>query len=101
MWGDRPAVTMGTTITKVRTTISAKGVMNGVSDGGIDGVGMAVPGASRSRSIRRMAMMPSITARRWRRLERARALWAPTSVVDMVATPEAESAPRLSVSVAC
>ena len=44
-------------------------------------------------------MMPRKTARRWRRLERARALWAPTSEVAMAATPEADRAPRRSVSV--
>jgi hypothetical protein len=46
-------------------------------------------------------MMPRKTARRWRRLERARALWAPTSLVAIVATPEVDRAPRPSVPVVC
>ena len=94
MCGDLPAANIGTTITAVSRRISPSGSRYGVRPDGTDGTDNNISGATRSRTMRRTAMTASTPASRCIRVDLVFALWAPTSVVDMEATPLADKAPR-------
>jgi hypothetical protein len=84
-------------MTRASTVMRAMAGSRGSSDGGMCGDGRDdAPGSNRSRRTSAAAIRASTTARRWRRVPRARSRWAPTSVVAIRATPAVPRAARES-----
>ena len=72
MWGERPAASSGTTITKARMLISTMAGISGTIEAGMCGVGNVAVGSNTSRRMRRAATGVSTMARRCNRVIRAR-----------------------------